>query len=93
MDYEVVLRSHTRLRPREGHRHWLNRWEQFTTKGGHAHRMPMEKVLDLETVRDHLLSDNELVACVLSGPPDRDPGHTEMTAAMAAVPAVEQIQA
>lgn len=82
MDYEIVLRSGVRLRPRHRHARWLNRWERLMTIGGETHLMSLEDAADLGAVHGELLAGDHLVACVLSGPPDREPGRSELAAAI-----------
>ncbi|QXJ22460.1 hypothetical protein AGRA3207_003460 [Actinomadura graeca] len=89
-EYEILVRSQERLRALGFHRAWRQRWQvlldgvdgttYWATAGEPAHPRPMG---------DRLLSSREIVACVLSGPPDREPGRGELRKALrAGVPVV-----
>ncbi|MEV3924143.1 effector-associated domain 2-containing protein [Actinomadura coerulea] len=89
-EYEILVRSQERLRALGLHRAWRQRWQvlvdavdgltYWAAAGEPAHPRPMG---------DRLLSSREIVACVLSGPPDREPGRGELWKALrAGVPVV-----
>jgi hypothetical protein len=89
-EYEILIRSQERLRTRHLHRAWRQRWQvlvealecvtYWATEEEPTHRRSMG---------DRLLSKREIVACVLSGPPDRDPGRGELRMALrAGIPVV-----
>ncbi|WP_327087570.1 hypothetical protein OIE66_35355 [Nonomuraea sp. NBC_01738] len=81
-DYEVVLRSDTRLRPKTRHGHWRRRWSHLLADRGNTFMVPIEGVEDLNALQDQLLREQSMVACVLSSPPDREPGRTELGIAL-----------
>ncbi|MGW3770179.1 VMAP-C domain-containing protein [Actinomadura verrucosospora] len=89
-EYEILIRSHERLRELGVHRAWRQRWQvlveavdcttYWADAGDPDHPRPMG---------DRLISSREIVACVLSGPPDREPGRSELWKALrAGVPVV-----
>nr|WP_260407735.1 hypothetical protein [Planomonospora venezuelensis] len=82
MDYEVVIRSDTRLRPRDRHRLWWDRWERFMSENGGTYLVPLEEPANLVRLRQELDEGEHLVVCVLSTPPDREPGHSELGVAV-----------
>ncbi|MFC6085031.1 VMAP-C domain-containing protein [Sphaerisporangium aureirubrum] len=89
MDYEVVLRSGPLLRPRHKHGRWMNRWERLMTTEGEVHLMPLHEETDLQVIHGQLIATDRVVTSVLSGPPDREPGCSQLEAVIdAGVPAV-----
>ncbi|WP_162795768.1 effector-associated domain 2-containing protein [Nonomuraea lactucae] len=80
--YEVIIRSDTTLRPRHKHRPWHSRWDRFLRTDGTAHSIPLDGPVDLESLRAELRDTPNLVACVLSTPPDLEPGRSELQEAI-----------
>lgn len=80
-DYEVVLRSDARLRPRHRHRHWRDRWDRFMRGEGGTHVIPLDEA-ELGATHDDLMRGCHLVACVLSAPPDHPLGRAQLEAAI-----------
>ncbi|NDU71444.1 hypothetical protein GWI34_02230 [Actinomadura sp. DSM 109109] len=89
-EYEVLVRSQERLRALGLHRAWRQRWQvlvdaadavtYWAAADEPAHPRPMG---------ERLLSGREIVACVLSCPPDREPGRSELRKALrAGVPVI-----
>jgi hypothetical protein len=82
-EYEVIVRSHDQLRPLNLHRAWRRRWRvladaiECTT-----HWAAMDGPSDPELLRDRLLTRKDVVTCVLSSAPDREPGRTELAMAL-----------
>ncbi|MFI0485219.1 hypothetical protein [Actinomadura sp. 9N215] len=87
-EYEVILRSQQRLRERAWHRHWIVRSRALGSPalaGGanhELHRCPPELEGDASRLRLHLNSQETVVAYLLSSPPDREPGRSELPAAL-----------
>ncbi|MDA0636111.1 hypothetical protein OUY22_22040 [Nonomuraea sp. MCN248] len=87
-DYEVVLRSDRRLRPDNTYRRWYDRWHVFLDGRGAAHLAPLDDG-DAGNVHASLMGGADVVACVLSAPPDSPQGRAQLDAAMdAGVPIV-----
>ncbi|MFI6505341.1 hypothetical protein [Nonomuraea typhae] len=82
LDYEVVIRSDSRLRPLRRHRDWRARWERCMSGAGVAHLAPLHEEVDLAGLHHKLRVGDHLVALVLSTPPDQEPGRTQLRAAM-----------
>ncbi|MFI6322719.1 hypothetical protein ACIBG8_34625 [Nonomuraea sp. NPDC050556] len=80
-DYEVMLRTDERLRPRARIRQLHVRAERLSRGQGEVHVVPGEPV-DLAAVHETLLHGENLVACVLSAPPDTVEGLAQLTAAL-----------
>jgi len=80
-EYEVLVRSYERIHTRHQHRAWRQRWQVLAdaaacaTYWAGAHD-------SAQRMRDRLQTHREFVACVLSGPPDREPGVTELKMAL-----------
>jgi hypothetical protein len=85
-EYEVVVRSHDRLRERAWHRAWRRRWNLLTQDGRQSvtHWVPADRPSDLRRLRAELAARDEVVCCVLSCPPDREPGQAELRVALRA---------
>jgi len=85
-EYEVVVRSHDRLRERAWHRAWRRRWNVLTDVGRDSvtHWVPVDRPSDLRRLRAELAAQDEVVCCVLSCPPDREPGQAELRVALQA---------
>ncbi len=83
-EYEVIVRSHDRLRERMWHRAWRRRWGVVTDDGRACatHWVPAGGPSDLRRLRAELTAREEVVCCVLSCPPDRDPGQAELRVAL-----------
>jgi len=84
-DYEVVLRSHTDLRPRT-HTHnsrWAARWA-LLVNGTRTHVIPEPDADVPGALQDQLLNSEESIVYILSSPPTQEPGHSEFMAAMEA---------
>jgi vWA-MoxR associated protein C-terminal domain/vWA-MoxR associated protein middle region 0/Effector-associated domain 2 len=82
-EYEVIVRSHDRLRTRTLHRAWRQRWRVLADAIECAtHWAAMDGPPDPELLRDQLLTRKDVVTCVLSSPPDREPGRTELGLAL-----------
>ncbi|MBW8486850.1 VMAP-C domain-containing protein [Actinomadura parmotrematis] len=80
MDYAVVLRSHRRMYDRTTHRQWWERWETLMGAVGCAvHR---GDGADPRELGGRLLRERGIVACVLSSPPTREPGRSELRMAL-----------
>ncbi|MFI7615320.1 hypothetical protein ACIBP6_29235 [Nonomuraea terrae] len=87
-DYEVVLRSDDRLRPKSKHRRWHRRWHHLLRGEGLAHLVPLDSVAP-EATHAELMRQEQLAACVLSAPPIHPKGRAELEAAIdAGLPAV-----
>ncbi|MGN9836646.1 VMAP-C domain-containing protein [Nonomuraea sp. H19] len=80
-EYEVVVRGDPDLRPSRRDKDWHTRWETFLKGNGGVHQIPLDEPYDLTRLRDDLTGIH-LVACVLSTPPDRDPGRSEIREAI-----------
>jgi vWA-MoxR associated protein C-terminal domain/Effector-associated domain 2/vWA-MoxR associated protein middle region 0 len=87
-EYEIVVRSYERLHMRDLHRAWRQRWRvladaiECVTYWAGAQD-------SIRRMGDLLQTSSETVACVLSGPPDRQPGRSELEMALrAGIPVV-----
>jgi hypothetical protein len=88
-DYEIVVRCDATLRPKRKHKPWHLRWEAFMLGHGEAHLVPLKQPVDLNDLRDKLKHAPHLVTCVLSTPPDQEPGRSELQVAVdAGIPAI-----
>ena len=81
-EYEVVVRSHERLRTRYLHRAWRQRWRILLDAEGAAHWAAEESPPNPRRLHNRLLTRKNVVACVLSSPPDREPGRSELWTAL-----------
>jgi hypothetical protein len=82
-EYEVMVRSHDRLRTLNLHRAWRQRWRVLTDAiECTTHWAAMDGSSHPELLRDLLLTRKDVVTCVLSSPPDREPGRTELGMAL-----------
>ncbi|NVI91200.1 hypothetical protein [Actinomadura sp. BRA 177] len=78
-EYEILVRSQERLRALSFHRAWRQRWQVLVDAvDGLAYLATAAEPAHPRPMGDRLLSSREIVACVLSGPPDREPGRTEL---------------
>lgn len=90
--HEVVLRSRQRLYTWEWHREWITRSQRLAAyeptgevpnEPGHGvHRCPPELAGDARRLRLHLSAKKSVLAYLLSSPPDREPGRSELPAAL-----------
>ncbi|MFI0408251.1 hypothetical protein [Actinomadura sp. 3N508] len=89
-EYEVLVRSQERLRALGLHRAWRRRWQVLVDAiDGITYWATAEEIGHPRPMGDQLLSNREIVACVLSCPPDREPGRSELWKALrAGVPVV-----
>ncbi|MEV4001877.1 hypothetical protein [Actinomadura sp. NPDC049753] len=89
-EYEILVRSLERLRALGLHRAWRQRWQVLVDAvDGFTYWAAAEEPAHPRPMGDRLLSSREIVACVLSGPPDREPGRSELWKALrAGVPVV-----
>jgi vWA-MoxR associated protein C-terminal domain/Effector-associated domain 2/vWA-MoxR associated protein middle region 0 len=88
-EYDVVVRSLERMYTRTMQRAWRHRWQALAGAEGGAPRPRIERPAGLDRLRGRLVNDSALAACVLSSPPDQDPGRTELRMALrAGVPVV-----
>ncbi|MBC6459876.1 effector-associated domain 2-containing protein [Actinomadura sp. HBU206391] len=88
-EYEVLVRSHERLRTLHMHRAWRQRWRTLLGAEGATHWAAGEPPPDPQLLHNRLLAEKNVVACVLSSPPDREPGRSELWMALrAGVPVV-----
>jgi hypothetical protein len=89
-EYEILVRSQERLRSLSFHRAWRQRWQVLVDAvNAVTYWATAEEVAHPRPMGDRLLSSGEIVACVLSGPPDREPGRSELWKALrAGVPVV-----
>lgn len=81
-EYELLIRSHERLRMLHLHRAWRQRWRILLEAEGTTHWVAADATPDPRRLRDRLLTQGNVVACVLSSPPDREPGRTELWMAL-----------
>ncbi|MCW2913474.1 MAG: hypothetical protein JWN52_1542 [Actinomycetia bacterium] len=82
-EYELLVRSRDRLRSHDLHRAWRQRWRVLADAiECAAHWAASEGPADPERLRDWLLTRKDVVACVLSCPPDREPGRSELQMAL-----------
>ncbi|MFB9838805.1 VMAP-C domain-containing protein [Actinoallomurus acaciae] len=87
-EYEVLVRSYERLHTRNLHRAWRQRWQRLVDAVACATYWAGDPD-SAQRMRDRLHTEREIVACVLSGPPDREPGATELRMALrAGIPVV-----
>jgi hypothetical protein len=89
-EYEILIRSQERLRTLHMHRAWRQRW-QVLIDGVECvtYWATAEDPAHLRRMGHRLLGSREIVACVLSGPPDREPGRSELWMALrAGIPVV-----
>jgi hypothetical protein len=89
-EYEVIVRSHERMYTRTMHRAWRQRWQVLAEAAECLVYWPDKgDPQEPEMLRDRLMTDPNVVVCVLSSAPDRDPGRTELRMALrAGVPVV-----
>lgn len=85
-EYEVVVRSHDRLRERAWHRAWRRRWSTLmdNPRDCVTHWVTADGPADLRRLRAELTAREEIVCCVLSCPPDSEPGQAELRMALQA---------
>jgi hypothetical protein len=85
-EYEVIVRSHDRLRQRAWHRAWRRRWNVLADHDRTCvtHWVPADGSIDLRRLRAQLTARQEVVCCVLSCPPDREQGQAELRVALQA---------
>jgi hypothetical protein len=81
-EYEVLVRSHERLRTLHLHRAWRQRWRILLDAEGATHWAAKEVPPDPQRLHNRLLNEKNVVACVLSSPPDREPGRSELWMAL-----------
>jgi hypothetical protein len=87
-EYEIVVRSYERLHARDLHRAWRQRW-QVLAEAIECATYWAGTQEPAQRMSDRLQTSRETVACVLSGPPDREPGRTELWMALrAGIPVV-----
>jgi hypothetical protein len=82
-EYEILVRSYERLHTRNLHRAWRQRWQVLAEAIECATYWAGAQDSD-QRMGDRLQTSRETVACVLSGPPDREPGRTELWMALRA---------
>jgi hypothetical protein len=84
-EYEVIVRSHERMRTRTMHRAWRQRWQVLADAVDVSVHWPEKgEPSDPDRFRDRLMSDSNVVACVLTTAPNREPGRTELRLALRA---------
>lgn len=87
-EYEIHVRSYERLHMRDLHRAWRQRWRVLVETAESATYWADAKDSG-RRMGDRLRASPTTVACVLSGPPDREPGSSELWMALrAGVPVV-----
>jgi NTP-dependent ternary conflict system VMAP-like protein/effector-associated domain 2 (EAD2)-containing protein len=87
-EYEIHVRSYERLHQRDLHRAWRQRW-QVLTEAAECATYWADAQDSGHRMGDLLRASPETVTCVLSGPPDREPGSSELWMALrAGVPVV-----
>ncbi|ADP80949.1 hypothetical protein FraEuI1c_2924 [Pseudofrankia inefficax] len=83
LQYPVVLRSLERQRTRPWHRVWRLRWRQLTDGlADTVHCDPVLDAPDLDQLQAKILTEESLVALVLSGPPQGGPAALELRLAL-----------
>lgn len=82
-EYEVIVRSHERMYTRTWHRAWRQRWQVLTEAvEGLVHWPERAEPHQPRRFRDRLMTDPNVVACVLGSAPNREPGRTELRMAL-----------
>jgi NTP-dependent ternary conflict system VMAP-like protein/effector-associated domain 2 (EAD2)-containing protein len=86
VEYEIAVRSLERLYAKDHHRAWRRRWGVLVSdgEGGTTHWIGEHEPADPGRLRYELEIHWEVVACVLSTAPDREPGLTEVRMALRA---------
>ena len=88
IEYEVLVRSYERLHRRTLHRAWRQRW-RVLTEAAACVTYWADPSDSGRRMGDRLQAGGETVACVLSGPPDREPGFSQLSMALrAGIPVV-----
>lgn len=85
-EYDVVVRSQERLRTPVWHRSWQRRSRLLHEPGAECvvHELPHGLAERPRALRVHLNREESVVACLLTAPPDVEPGRSQLAVAMRA---------
>ncbi|MEW2355985.1 hypothetical protein [Spirillospora sp. NPDC029432] len=82
-EYEVIVRSYERMYDLTMHRAWRQRWRVLLEAMECLVHWPEgDRPAEPHRFRNRLMSQRNVVACVLGSPPDREPGRTQLRMAI-----------